>query len=258
MKKVVFILFLTVCAMHAKCQDAAQLLYDKGMEYFTLDKLVYNSGNLSLYLASRYFEMAANLGSEKAMKRVQRLHSQGYILTEVSYSPKLRQSAIDGNWRSMLDLAECLLFDFDVPEDYVSIYSIGNKNTDINQLFVKALNKMENDPDALAIEYESAYMLWYLFRLYKMDEIDEDFISDLHDFYKEDFMPAKIEYALLLLNSNYYKHNYKKGIKILEDSYNIYAYQMLAQLYRDGYHDIKLDKDNADFYLIMAKKIAED
>lgn len=251
MRKLFFTLLLFTYIGQVKGQDAAQLLYNKAMEYFSFEKTLYDSGNLSMFLASRYFDLAADLGSESAKSQFENLYVRGYILTNKSYTPELRQAAIEGDWEAMLDLAECLFLDFDVPDSYESIY--GSINRDINKLFVTALGKMADDPEVLQIEYNAAFMLWYIFRLYKENDLDNDFISDVRDFSKDEFEPAMIEYALLLLNEKYEKHNYKKGVKMLEDILNPYSYLLLSSIYKTGYYNIKPDLNKSNMYLTTSQ-----
>jgi len=236
MKQIFVLMLLFLFPSFALSQSAAQLLFEKGLKFYTLEDIYDNSINLNMFVANRYFLKSGELGKTEAHLYSGELNKQGYFVTEENFSSELINKAERGEAFSSFALAQCYHFGWGTDKNVIKAKKYYYK-------FMRDLldGKQIDEISSEAYDmYMAALLLIYCIDLYEYEygDIDDDIIDDIKDFGEEQYYsPALLEYAFLLLNEGYDKHDFKKGVKTVEEAGfmgNHAAAGLMAAIYAEG------------------------
>lgn len=252
-KNVILLLCFTLFPLCVNSQTGAQLLAEKAAKYYNLMEVYKGSPNLSMYLASRYFQKAGELGLAEAYVYSSKLNKQGYYVSTEDYSENLKKKAEAGNSEALYAVAQCYQFGWGIDKD-------------VNQAKKYYLDFLDsiNDDNLSEEDYNkflSACMLVQCIHIYEYTyfTIDTSIIDQLKELGKEDlYSPAQLESGLLMVSEKNKKKYYKKGVKAIEEAAlmgNHAAKFMMCAIYKGGLYGEKVNEVLADYWY---KKIEED
>lgn len=250
MKKVLVILMLMTINMMSFAQSAADLLYEKGMEYYNLKKVFDGNSALSMYTANRYFKQAGELGKAEAFEYSKKLDELGYISTAEYYSEELRNKAENENPDALYALAQCYQYGWGV--------SLSRDKASRYYSWYTSVVKIDNMDTYM--KYMAAIVQQYIAILQTVGatEIESDIVADLKDCAKKSFFkPAQVSYAFLLVDSHYPKKNYKKGVELFESAarQDRIAALMMHKIYRNGLYGKEKNDNLSEMWYNRFKKM---